>query len=54
MKNSNLPIRTIRELKEEAEHICGIPAKPEFSEKIISAVKWVDGTVLDIVRQIKE
>ncbi len=54
MKDSNLPIRTIRELKEEAEHICGIPAKPEFSEKIISAVKWVDGTVLDIVRQIKE
>jgi citrate lyase subunit alpha/citrate CoA-transferase len=53
MKDSNLPIKTIGELKEEAERICGVPAKPEFSEKIISAVKWVDGTVIDVVRKIK-
>ncbi len=52
-KKSKLPIRPIQELKEEAEKICGIPDKPEFAEKVIAAVKWVDGTVLDVVRQIR-
>ncbi len=53
MKDSQLPIKTIAELKEEAEQICGKPKKPEFTDEIISAVKWVDGTVIDVVRKIK-
>lgn len=52
-KDSGLPIKTIQELKAEAEVICGIPNKPEFTDKIIAAVKWVDGTIIDVVRQIK-
>ena len=54
MKDSNLPIKTIVELKEEAERICGTPTKPNFSEEIISAVKWVDGTIIDIVKKIAD
>jgi len=54
MKDSALPIRTIEELKEEAERICGIPEKPKFTNKIVAAVKWVDGTVIDVVREVKE
>jgi citrate lyase subunit alpha/citrate CoA-transferase len=50
-RGSGLPIRTIRSLKEEAEAICGIPEKPLFTEKIVAVVKWVDGTVLDVIRQ---
>ncbi|MCK4662115.1 MAG: citrate lyase subunit alpha [Bacteroidales bacterium] len=53
-KNSGLPIKTINELKEEAEKICGIPDKPKFEEKVVAAIKWVDGTVIDVVRQIKK
>ena len=52
MKDSRLPIKTIQELKEEAERICGVPTKPEFTDEIISAVKWVDGTVIDVARKI--
>lgn len=51
-KNSGLPIRTIHELKREAEKICGIPAKPVFEEEIVAIVKWVDGTVLDSIRKV--
>jgi len=52
---TRLPIRTIEELKAEAERVCGgVPAKPNFAEKIIAAIKWVDGTVIDIVRQVAE
>jgi len=52
MKDSKLPIKTIQELKEEAEKICGVPDKPKFTDDIISVVKWVDGTVIDVVRKL--
>jgi len=53
MKGSGLPLRTINELKEEAESICGKPEKPHFDERIVAAIKWVDGTIIDVVRKIK-
>ncbi len=51
-KNSDLPVKTIRELKEEAEAICGVPDKPNLSDEIVAVIKWVDGTVLDSVRKV--
>jgi citrate lyase subunit alpha/citrate CoA-transferase len=54
VKNSNLPIKTIEELKEEAEKICGKPRAIEFEEEIIAAIKWVDGTVIDVVKKVKK
>lgn len=54
LKDSDLPIKTIQELQAEAEEICGKPKKPEFEEQVIAAVKWVDGTVIDVVRKIKQ
>ncbi len=54
LRNSKLPLRTIRELKDEAENICGgAPQKPKYEDKIIAAIKWVDGTIIDMVRQVK-
>jgi len=52
MKDSSLPIKTIQELKEEAEKICGVPEKPDLSDEIISVIKWVDGTIIDAVRKV--
>lgn len=52
-KRSGLPIKTIEELKDEAEKICGVPQKPKLGNKIIAAIKWVDGTVIDVVRKVK-
>ena len=52
-KNSGLPIKTIEELKNEAERICGKPAKPELDDEIIAVIKWVDGTIIDSVRKVK-
>jgi citrate lyase subunit alpha/citrate CoA-transferase len=51
-KNSGLPIRTIGQLKDEAERICGVPQNPVFTDKIVAAIKWVDGTIIDVVKQI--
>jgi len=51
-KDMGLPIKTIHELKAEAEAICGVPEKVELSDEIVSVVKWVDGTVIDSVRKV--
>lgn len=52
MKDSKLPIKTIEELKAEAEAICGPSQKPNLSDEIVAAIKWVDGTVIDVVRKV--
>jgi len=52
MKNSSLPIKTIHELKAEADAICGPSQKPNLSDEIVAAIKWVDGTVIDVVRKV--
>jgi citrate lyase subunit alpha/citrate CoA-transferase len=53
-KSSGLPLKSINELKEEAERICGKPDKPKLTDKIIAAIKWVDGTVIDVVREVEK
>ena len=53
VRNSGLPLRSIEELKAEADRICGRPSKPGFDDRIVAAVKWVDGTVIDVVRKLK-
>jgi citrate lyase subunit alpha/citrate CoA-transferase len=52
VQGSGLPLKTLQELKEEAERICGKTEKPKLGEKIVAAIKWVDGTVIDVVREV--
>jgi citrate lyase subunit alpha/citrate CoA-transferase len=53
VKGSDLPIRDIHDIKADVERICGgAPQKPRFEDKVVAAIKWVDGTVIDSVRQI--
>lgn len=54
MKNSSLPIKTIAQLKKEAEDICGVPEKIEYEKEVVAVIKWVDGTVIDSVWKIKK
>jgi citrate lyase subunit alpha/citrate CoA-transferase len=53
VKGSGLPVKTIQQLKEEAERICGIPSSPKFEDEIVAIVKWVDGSVIDAVRKVR-
>lgn len=53
MKGSDLPIKTIQELKAEGEKICGKPQKLDLEDEIVAVIKWVDGTIIDSVRKIK-
>ncbi len=54
MRGSSLPIRDIHELKAEVEEIVGgAPTPPDLGEKVVAAIKWVDGTVIDCVREVR-
>jgi citrate lyase subunit alpha/citrate CoA-transferase len=54
-KHSSLPIRSIVELKQEVQDICGgKPDKPKLGDKIVAVTKWVDGTILDTIYQVFE
>lgn len=52
-KEANLPICTIEELKEKAEKITGKPDPIEYTDKIIGVVEYRDGTIIDVIRQVK-
>lgn len=50
VQGSGLPIRSLGDLKEEAEEICGGPSQPApVTDEVVGVVEWVDGTVLDSV-----
>jgi citrate lyase subunit alpha/citrate CoA-transferase len=54
VRGSSLPIRDIKELKSEIEEIVGgAPDLPDLGDKVTAAIKWVDGTVIDCVRQVR-
>ncbi|RKY59280.1 MAG: citrate lyase subunit alpha, partial [Candidatus Neomarinimicrobiota bacterium] len=52
LKGTKLPLKSIQELKEEAEKICGMPEKPNLGDEIVAVIKWVDGTIIDAVRRV--
>ncbi len=53
IKEAGLPLKTMEELKAEAEAICGVPDKPDLDDEIVAVIKWVDGTIIDAVRKVK-
>ena len=53
LKGSKLPIRSLQEIKDEVERICGgKPQRPDHGDRPVAIVKWVDGTVLDTIWQL--
>ncbi len=53
-KNSTLPILSIEELRDIAYGITGKPDEVEFEDEIVALVESRDGTILDVIRKIKE
>ncbi|MBR7063809.1 MAG: citrate lyase subunit alpha [Treponema sp.] len=54
MKNVSLPFKTIEELRDIAYSITGVPEKVQFGERIVGIIEARDGTVMDVVRQVKD
>ncbi len=52
LQAAGLPLKTIKELQEEAYAIVGRPDPLPFKEKVVAVMEARDGTILDVVRQI--
>lgn len=52
--DAHLPVYTIEELKNLAESLTGRPEALDFCQDIVAVVEYRDGTVIDVVRKIKD
>ena len=53
-RSCGVPIYTIEELKDMAYAIVGTPEPIQFGDRIVGIVEARDGSIIDVVRQIKE
>lgn len=53
MKDVDLPFKTIEELRDIAYRIAGEPQRVEFADRVVGIIESRDGTIMDVVRQIK-
>ena len=49
---AGLPVKDIRELKEMAEEIAGVPRQIEMGNRVVAKVLYRDGTLLDTIRNV--
>ena len=54
MKDVKLPFCTIEELRDKAYAIVGEPDPVQFGDRVVGIIESRDGTVLDVVREIKD
>lgn len=53
-RTCGVPVHTIEELKDMAYAIVGTPEPIQFDDRVVGIVEARDGSVIDVVRQIKE
>lgn len=53
LKAAGLPVMTIDKLYERAIALTGEPQAIEFLDKIVGIIRYRDGSVIDVVRQVK-
>ncbi|MEC0329463.1 citrate lyase subunit alpha [Paenibacillus macerans] len=53
LKSAKLPVVSIEELKEKANRVVGHPEPIKWADKVVGVVKYRDGSVIDVIRQVK-
>jgi citrate lyase subunit alpha/citrate CoA-transferase len=53
LKEAKLPVYSIEELKVKAEKVVGKPDPIQVEDKIVGVVNYRNGTVIDVIRQVK-
>lgn len=52
--NAGIPIMDIHELQQRAESLTGKPKPIEYLNNVVGYVRYRDGSVIDVIRQVKE
>lgn len=50
---AKLPIMSIEELSERAYSLTGTPAEIEYTDRIVGVIRYRDGSIIDVVKQVK-
>ncbi|MHC1745553.1 MAG: citrate lyase subunit alpha [Negativicutes bacterium] len=53
LKEARIPVKDINELQAMAEKLVGKPEKPKTTDRVVAVVEYRDGTLIDVVRQVK-
>jgi citrate lyase subunit alpha/citrate CoA-transferase len=48
------PVKEIRELADEIYAVTGVPRPLEFEDRVVGLVEYRDGSIIDVIRQVKE
>ncbi len=51
---AGMNIKDIHDLEEETDEITGLPDQVEFTDKIVGLVEYRDGTIIDVIKQVKK
>lgn len=51
---AGLWVRKIADLEKEVREICGEPKTVEFTDRIVGLVEYRDGSIIDVIYQVKE
>lgn len=54
LKKTNLKLVSIEELQQLAESLTGVPKPIETSDRVACIVEYRDGTVIDVIRRIRQ
>jgi citrate lyase subunit alpha/citrate CoA-transferase len=52
--NAGIPIMDIHELQQRVESLTGKPKPIEYLNNVVGYVRYRDGSVIDVIRQVKE
>jgi len=53
LRNAGLNVRKIQDLQKEVEAIVGKAKEVEYTDKIVGLIEYRDGTIIDVIRQVK-
>ena len=54
LEKTSLKLVTIEELQQLAEKLTGVPKPIETTDRVVCIVEYRDGTVIDVIREIKK
>jgi len=54
LTKAGVELKTIEEMKEMAEQLTGKPDPVEFTDEIVGVVQYRDGSIIDVIKKVKE
>ena len=54
LTKAGIELKTIEEMKELAEQLTGKPDPIEFTDEIVGIVEYRDGSIIDVIKKVKE